>query len=54
MEDILVDNFLYKRKKKLPWMKAVLDNFLATFAPFVINIKYINITPFLKAESWFS
>lgn len=54
-EDILV---YFKEKIKeitlLPWMKAVLDNFLAIFSPFITIIKNINITPCLKAESWFS
>lgn len=33
-------------------MKAVLDNFLAIFPPFVTIIKHIHITSGLETESW--
>ncbi len=36
----------------LPWMKAILDNFLAVFPPFITIIKNIHITPCLETEPW--
>lgn len=38
----------------LPWMKAILDNFLAVFPPFITIIKNIHITPCLETEPWLS
>ncbi len=40
------------KKDRVPWMKAILDYFLAIFPPFVTIIKNIHITPCLEAESW--
>ena len=39
---------------EVPRVKAVLDNFLAIFPPFVTIIKDIYITPWLETESWLS
>lgn len=43
-----------KLDEGLPWMKAILDNFLTIFPPFVTIIKHIHITSCLETKPWLS
>lgn len=38
----------------LPWMKAILDDFLAIFSPFVTIVEHIHLASSLKTEPWLS